>query len=95
MHLALPPLRERAEDVPQLVDSFLEAHARVHGVAICEVSSDAMAALVDCRRPGNVRQLEDVVERLALLAQEPFIALGDLPAEVLVADWATPALTSV
>jgi DNA-binding NtrC family response regulator len=92
VHLAIPPLRDRAEDVPLLVACFLEAHAGSHGVPRCDVSSEAMAALVDYRWPENVRELKDMVERLALRAPGSLIALRDLPREVLRVDSTRPVL---
>jgi transcriptional regulator with GAF, ATPase, and Fis domain len=90
IRLVLPPLRERTDDVPRLVDAFLQSYAAAHGVTPCEVSSEALEALVSYRWPGNVRELKLVVERLALMAGESVVALGDLPAEVIRAGASQP-----
>jgi transcriptional regulator with GAF, ATPase, and Fis domain len=82
IRLALPPLRERTEDIPLLVDFFLRSYADVHHVTMCQMSSEAKEALVAYRWPGNVRELRDVVEPLALMARESVIGLSDLLAEV-------------
>ena len=83
IRLVLPPLRDRTEDIPLLVDSFLQWYAAAHDVTTCEVSSAALEALVAYPWPGNVRELKHVVERLALVARESVVALGDVPAEVI------------
>jgi transcriptional regulator with GAF, ATPase, and Fis domain len=83
IRLVMPPLRERTDDIPLLVEFFLQSYGHVHHVTPCEVSSEALTALAAYRWPGNVRELKDVVELLALLARESVIALGDLPAEVI------------
>jgi transcriptional regulator with GAF, ATPase, and Fis domain len=92
IRLVLPPLRERTEDIPRLVDAFLQSYAAAHGVTPCEVSSEALEALVAYRWPGNVRELKHVVERLALIARESVVALGDLPAEVIRAGVSQPVV---
>jgi DNA-binding NtrC family response regulator len=76
----LPPLRERRDDIPVLVKHFLEKFAP--GAAM-QVSQGAMRALMAYQWPGNVRQLENAIERaVALSAGRREIAVGDLPAEV-------------
>ncbi len=90
--LALPPLRERTEDIPLLVDFLLQSYADVHHATKCEVSSAALAALVAYPWPGNVRELKHVVERAVLMARESAIALGDLPSEVIRAGASQPVV---
>jgi len=85
LRLVLPPLRERTEDIPLLVDSFLQSYAAAHEVTTCEVSSEALEALVAYRWPGNVHELKHVVERLALMARDSVVRLDDLPAEIIPA----------
>mgnify|MGYP001210808045 CR=1 FL=1 len=79
--IALPALRERRTDVPLLVRHFLGRRAAEAGRAP-RLADDALAALVRYDWPGNVRQLESVVERAALLAEGDEITLGDLPQEI-------------
>jgi DNA-binding NtrC family response regulator len=77
--LTLPPLRERREDVPELVKSYLDLYrARLRGDVI-GVDSDALAALAAYDWPGNVRELINAVERAVLMATGPTILLADLP----------------
>lgn len=77
IRLVIPPLRDRAEDIPLLVESFLRWHGRRHAVAK-RLSPDAMAALVAHGWPGNVGQLNRAVERAVLRSQGPVVGLRDL-----------------
>ena len=78
--LRLPPLRERRNDIPLLVEHFLAKHAEPGRTRRIEL--DALEALVAYAWPGNVRELESVVERTLLLADGDVIRLADLPAAV-------------
>jgi transcriptional regulator with GAF, ATPase, and Fis domain len=82
IRLAIPPLRERAMDIPLLVNHFLQSYRRMHQTVASELSADAMAALVAHRWPGNVRELKNVVERIVLKATGSVVGLTDLPSEV-------------
>jgi two-component system, NtrC family, response regulator AtoC len=73
LHIQVPPLRERREDIPLLLGHFSAHYARVHRVAPLELSKDALAALVDYDWLGNVRELMDVVEQLTV--QQRVLAL--------------------
>jgi DNA-binding NtrC family response regulator len=76
--LTLPPLRERREDIPLLVEHFAERAARLHGLPLLPIPKPVLRALMDRPWPGNVRELGNAVERLLLLAEdEP--SLDDLP----------------
>jgi DNA-binding NtrC family response regulator len=80
IQMALPPLRERKEDIPLLVQHFVGKYAADARVL---VSQDAMRALMSFTWPGNVRQLENAVERgIALLGGRSTIELSDLPPEI-------------
>jgi DNA-binding NtrC family response regulator len=68
--LNIPPLRERREDIPLLVDHFIEKFAALHGKVIAGVDPRALKRLVDMPWPGNVRQLENFVEQAVVLAAE-------------------------
>ncbi|HUL57668.1 MAG TPA: sigma-54 dependent transcriptional regulator [Anaeromyxobacteraceae bacterium] len=80
--LRLPPLRERREDVPLLVEHFVRKHALRLGRPEAMPDATAMRALLDHAWPGNIRELEHAVERGLLLAQGPAITLADLPPEI-------------
>lgn len=91
--LTMPPLRERREDIPELVTYFLERCSHEHGKTVRSISPDALRALDAYAFPGNVRELENMCERAVALAIGTQIGLGDLPAEVSgAAARATPAL---
>jgi DNA-binding NtrC family response regulator len=74
----LPPLRERAEDIPLLVEHFLARFNERLGKGVLTVEPDALAALLAHRWPGNIRELENLMERTVLLAEGPRIAARDL-----------------
>jgi two-component system, NtrC family, response regulator AtoC len=80
--LRLPPLRERKEDVPLLVDHLVRKHALRLGRPPLQPDVDAMRALLDHPWPGNVRELEHALERALLLARGDCIGLVDLPPEL-------------
>jgi two-component system nitrogen regulation response regulator GlnG len=94
VRLHLPPLRERREDIPLMAEQFLARAAAASGAAAKRFSPAALGALRDYAWPGNVRQLENLALRLAVLAPGREIQVGDLPpaiveggAEPPVADW--------
>jgi DNA-binding NtrC family response regulator len=78
----LPPLRERAEDVPLLAAHFVEKHARAFRREVSGFEPDALAALAGYAWPGNVRELENAVERAVAVARGARIAREDLPPEL-------------
>jgi DNA-binding NtrC family response regulator len=80
--LNLPPLRERREDVPLLAQHFLRKYARQTGKDVKRITPDALAALGAHAWPGNVRQLENAIERAVVLATHDELTLADLPSEI-------------
>jgi transcriptional regulator with PAS, ATPase and Fis domain len=96
IHIVVPPLRERRDDVPQLVQHFLERfvnrplNGHVNGNGSGEhsvvkgISPEAVAALAEYSWPGNVRQLENVVERLVVTGRHEIIQLDDLSPDIRV-----------
>jgi two-component system, NtrC family, response regulator AtoC len=82
IHLIVPPLRERPDDIPALLEHFFSKLHRANGDRATSLDSEAMAALVKYPWPGNVRELQNVVERIALKANGTMATLDDLPAEV-------------
>ncbi len=82
IRINVPPLNERREDVPELAAYFLERCAREHNKTIRSLSPDALRALDAYSFPGNVRELENIIERAVALASGQIIGLGDLPQEV-------------
>jgi len=75
----LPPLRERIEDIPLLVEHFLDKFNDRLGQQVRRVAPDAMAALLEYGWPGNIRELENLMERSVLLTEGETIHLEDLP----------------
>jgi two-component system response regulator PilR (NtrC family) len=79
IQLQLPPLRARREDIPLLVEHFVKKHAAALGRTITGVEPDALAALVDYDFPGNVRELENLIERAVTLEPGERITRASLP----------------
>ncbi len=77
--VAMPPLRERREDVPLLVEHFVARAERRHGVRVKPLPASLLRRLVDYAWPGNVRELANAVERLVLLAEDGVVSADDLP----------------
>ncbi len=82
VRLRVPPLRDRREDIPQLAVHFLEAFSRRFDKPVLACSEEAMRVLVRSSWPGNVRQLENVIERATLMAEGAALELVDLPSEL-------------
>ena len=80
IHLTVPPLRERREDIPVLTAHFLQSFA--NHMAPRDVSSEALAMMVDYSWPGNVRELQNVIERIAVTGGTEAIRPEDLPIEM-------------
>lgn len=80
--IRLPPLRERREDIPELVDFLLAKHARALGKRITGITHEAMQVLLACRWKGNVRELENALQRAVILGEGPRITLADLPPDL-------------
>ncbi len=78
----LPPLRERREDIPLLIDHFIERFNLETGKAIEGVANTAAVALLDHSWPGNVRELENAIEHAFVVREEGLIQMGDLPMEI-------------
>jgi DNA-binding NtrC family response regulator len=76
--LVLPPLRERREDIPVLVEHFLHKHAHRSGRKIDEIREEALARLNAYDWPGNVRELENTIERAVVLSHGPVIEARDI-----------------
>ena len=89
--LTIPPLRERKEDIPFLVEHFIRKYAREFKKEVRGISRGALPPLDAYDWPGNVRELENVVERCVALATRPVIRLDDLPLDLVIHDEPTRA----
>jgi two-component system NtrC family response regulator len=75
----LPPLRQRKEDIPLLVDHFIKRYSSELGKSVTEISKEALDQLIKYSFPGNIRELENVIQRAVVLARESIITTSDLP----------------
>ncbi|MDK2919242.1 MAG: two-component system, NtrC family, response regulator AtoC [Candidatus Petromonas sp.] len=81
--IELPPLSERREDIPQLIEYFLEKYCREIGRSKMKLSKEALDIFLNYRWKGNIRELENVIERLAILCEGDIIEKNDLPRELV------------
>ena len=75
--ITVPPLRQRREDIPLLVQAFTERYARKLGKPITSIQKETMKALQDYPWPGNIRELESIIERAVILCPGPVLQLAD------------------
>lgn len=75
----IPPLRDRRQDIPLLLNYFLERSNRLNNANIEGFTEESIKALLDYHYPGNVRELQNIVERMAVLKRNGYIDLEDLP----------------
>jgi len=78
----LPPLRERGSDIKALAEFFLEKYSKAAGITLDGISKQALKLLMNYSWPGNVRQLESVIERSILMAESNYVEPEDLPSEI-------------
>jgi transcriptional regulator with PAS, ATPase and Fis domain len=83
VRIFLPPLRERKEDIPLLVEHFLKIMVQKLNKQVKGISQDAMKILMDYHWPGNIRELQNVLERALLLSTSEYLQPSDLPVEIL------------
>jgi transcriptional regulator with PAS, ATPase and Fis domain len=86
IQIVVPPLRERRDDIPILVEHFLGQFVRANRSPITGVSPEGMQALMAYSWPGNVRELENLVERMVVSVTRSTIGAEDLPSEIRVQD---------
>jgi DNA-binding NtrC family response regulator len=82
MTIPVPPLRDRTEDIPVLARHFLASYALEYGKPVQEIRPSAMAALVDYSWPGNIRELENVIQSAVIRTDDTSIGPGDLPESI-------------
>jgi transcriptional regulator with GAF, ATPase, and Fis domain len=81
--VAVPALRERREDIPELAAHFLKVHCQRSNRPLVQLDDDTLVVLKAHKWPGNVRQLENVLERAVVVAEGPVITVEDLPVEMM------------
>jgi len=82
VHITMPPLRERKEDIPMLVRGFLRHFCKANEKPLLDLTADATNALLTYNWPGNVRELRTAIEHGVVMAHGPKISLRDLPVNV-------------
>jgi DNA-binding NtrC family response regulator len=80
--IELPPLRDRLEDVPALIDTFIQQSAEANKKAVTGIDNESLEILRLFRWPGNVMQLRNVIDRAVIVASRPLLAAADLPNDV-------------
>ncbi len=88
--ITIPPLRDRRADIPPLLDHFVARFTRATGKAIRGLTREARDVLLRYGYPGNVRELENLVERAVVLTRDDVIGLGDLPSVLTPSASAAP-----
>jgi len=88
----IPPLRERRQDIPLLLNYFLDRSNKINGAAIDGLNEEAISLLMDYEYPGNVRELQNILERAVVLKRKGFIGIEDLPEKLYRAETATTKL---
>jgi two-component system response regulator HydG len=91
--ITCPPLRERSEDIPLLVDHFVDTYCRKNGRSTLRVAREVLDRLTGYHWPGNVRELENVIERAVVLSTDTVIRESDLPEPIATATPRERALT--
>jgi DNA-binding NtrC family response regulator len=79
IHINLPPLRERKQDIPHLIDLFIKKYNERENKQVRGISRDALSNLVKYHFPGNIRELENIIERSLVLAKSDILTADDLP----------------
>ena len=77
--ITLPPLRERKEDIPPLIEHFLKKYSRENNKEVVSVSKEAKDLLMSYNYPGNIRELENIIERAVVLCRGDTLTMQDLP----------------
>jgi two-component system, NtrC family, response regulator AtoC len=90
--LRIPPLRERREDIPEMIDTLFQRAKERHGLLDVRMASAVHQRLIAYSWPGNVRQLENVLERLLVLSSDDLITVEDLPEDLTPSSAGTPTL---
>ena len=93
--IELPPLRERKEDIPLLVKHFLDIYSKENKKEILDITEDVMEILINYDWPGNIRELENLIERAVVLTKSKLITRESLPPFIFVSQKESKAHTSL
>ena len=85
VQIEVPPLRERGDDLSELVKSLLQVYSAKHGRDVVEISGEALAVLTDYQFPGNVRELANIIERAVIVSNSNRLELENLPEPIRAA----------
>ncbi len=80
--IKLPALRERKEDIPYLIDYFIKSFSEINDKSVSSISKEALSDLLNYNFPGNIRELENLIQRAVVLSRDNMVKLQDLPDEV-------------
>ena len=95
VHIALPPLRERKEDIVPLAQMFMERFARKYHRSLAGIAPDAAQALTECRWSGNIRELQNCIEKAVILSDGSVLTAKDLQIDARSSSPVTPGSSSV
>ena len=82
VQINLPPLRQRKEDIPLLIDHFIKKFSEINGKTVTGISREALDKLMKHDYPGNIRELENIIERAVIFARDKIITVNDLPSQL-------------
>ncbi len=82
VQITLPPLRSRKEDIPSMADYFVKKFAKIHGKQVEELSSEALMYLMNYSYPGNIRELENIIEHALAVTNKNILTEDDLPSHI-------------
>lgn len=80
--ITIPPLRNRKEDIPEFIDLFVQKFAKEHGKTVAKISKTVMDQMMDYHWPGNIRELENVIERAIIICDSDTLKLKDVPLQL-------------
>jgi two-component system response regulator HydG len=77
--IEVPPLRDRKEDIPELVDRFLHEFSDMHGKPVLRIADEVMKLMVQYKWPGNIRELRNCIESSVVMARGDTLTIDDIP----------------
>lgn len=80
--ITIPPLRNRKEDIPEFIDLFVQKFTKEHGKSVAKISKTVMDQMMDYHWPGNIRELENVIERAIIICESDTLKLKDVPLQL-------------